>query len=227
MQFDLTRWRANFLTGLAVILPAVISLALFRWIFGTVANVTDLLLFFLPRSLIHERGGDGPIIWYWSLAALALGVVLVTLIGRITRNYFGRKLIRGMDVLLGRVPLLNKIYGTVKQVNEAFSSTGKSSFKQVVLIEYPRRGLYSIGFLTSEEVPEPEARVGRKLDGVFVPTTPNPTGGFLIMVPDEEVIRLDMSVADGIKYVISLGSIVPEYRARTAQATGVLPPPSA
>ncbi len=221
----LHHWRANFLAGLAVVLPAVISLAIFRWLFGTVANITDSLLFFLPRVWTHERGGEGMMLWYWSLAALAFAFLLITAVGRAARNYAGKQAIRGLDVLLSRVPLLNKIYSTVKQVNEAFTTSSRSSFKQVVLVEYPRKGIYSIGFLTAEDVPEPRAVVGRPLCGVFVPTTPNPTSGFLIMVPDEDVVRLKMSVADGIKYVISLGSIVPEHQVRHAHVAGAIEAP--
>jgi uncharacterized membrane protein len=145
-------------------------------------------------------------------------LVLVTVIGRFARNYLGRQMIRTVDQLMFRVPLLNKIYGTVKQVNEAFSSGKKSSFKQVVLVEYPRHGLYSVGFITSDDHPEASARLGRKVVGVFVPTTPNPTGGFLLVVPETDVILLDMSVAEGIKYIISLGAIVPHYPAPSAAA---------
>jgi uncharacterized membrane protein len=218
MKPTLLRWRANFLTGLAVVLPAVISLAIFRWLFGTVSNVTDTLLFFVPRAWTHASEGEGPLWWYWSLLALVLGLVLVTVIGRFARNYLGRQMIRTVDQLMFRVPLLNKIYGTVKQVNEAFSSGKKSSFKQVVLVEYPRHGLYSVGFITSDDHPEASARLGRKVVGVFVPTTPNPTGGFLLVVPETDVILLDMSVAEGIKYIISLGAIVPHYPAPSAAA---------
>jgi uncharacterized membrane protein len=218
------RGRADFLAGLAVVLPAIISILILRWLFVTTSTVTDTLLFFLPRTLTHAREGDGPVYWYWSLLALVLAIALIAAIGRAARNYAGRKLIEAIDRLVARVPLLNKIYGTIKQVNEAFSSTKKSSFKQVVLVEYPRPGVYSMGFLTSDTMPEPEARVGRPLDGVFIPTTPNPTSGFLIMVPDEQVIRLQISVADGIKYIISLGTLVPEHQAETARQSGVLPP---
>lgn len=214
MRSIASRWRADFLTGLAVVLPAVISLAIVRWLFGTVSNVTDLLLFFVPRHLTHQRNGEGDMYWYWSLAALLLAVLLVSLVGRGARFYVGRKLIRLVDNVLSRVPLLNKIYVTVKQVNEAFSSTKKSAFKQVVLFEYPRRGIYSVAFITSEEHPEASAKVGKKMVGVFVPTTPNPTSGFLLVVPENDVIPLEMSVADGIKYVISLGSVTPEYQPR-------------
>ena len=212
LRAQLLRWRSNFLTGLAVVLPAVISLAIVRWLFGTVSNVTDLLLFFLPRPWTHDRGGDGVMYWYWSLLALVFGVLLVTLIGRVARNYLGRKLIQLVDELMSRVPLLNKIYGTVKQVNEAFSTSKKSAFKQVVLIEYPRAGSYSIAFVTSEDHQEATAKIGQRMVGVFVPTTPNPTSGFLLVVPEDQFIRLNMSVAEGIKYLISLGAVVPEYR---------------
>ena len=212
MRSLMVRWRADFLTGFAVVLPAVISLAIARWLFGTISNVTDVLLFFVPRKLTHDRGGEGELYWYWSLAALVLAVLLVSLIGRGARYYVGRRLIRFIDGVLSRVPLLNKIYGTVKQVNESFSATKKSAFKQVVLLEYPRRGLYSVAFVTSDDHPEAAAKLGQPMVGVFVPTTPNPTSGFLLVVPEADVIPLHMSVSEGIKYVISLGSVMPEYR---------------
>jgi uncharacterized membrane protein len=215
----------NFLTGLAVVLPAVLSIIILKWGFGTVAGITDTLLFFLPRGLTHSNGGTGEVLWYWSLAAFVLTVVLIVAVGRATRYYVGKRVIRAVDQLMRRVPLLNKIYGTIQQVNQAFSTSQKSAFKQVVLVQYPRSGIYSVGFLTCDEMPEPEAKLGRRLNGVFVPTTPNPTSGFLIMVPSEDVVRLNMSVADGIKYVISLGSIVPAYQVETARETARLPEP--
>ncbi len=203
------RWQANFLTGLAVVLPAVVSVGLLVWLFGTVSLITDALLFFLPRQWTHQRAGEGPVFWYWSLVALLVGIALVGFVGGLARNYLGRKMIQLVDQLMSSVPLLNKIYITVKQVNEAFSTGKKSSFKQVVMIEYPRAGTYSIGFVTSDEHHEASAKLGKNLLGVFVPTTPNPTGGFLLLVPEDQVTNLDMSVADGIKYIISLGAIVP------------------
>lgn len=205
------RWRANFFTGLVVVLPAVISLALVKWLFGTVSSITDTLLIFLPQTLTHERSGEGPMYWYWSLVALMLAILLIGLVGLLTRYYFGKELIRWVDTALLRVPLLNKIYGAIKQVNEAFSSGSKSSFKTVVLIEFPRPGMYSIGFITSEQHDEVQMKTKEKVVCVFVPTTPNPTSGFLMLVPEDQVTKLEMSVADGIKYIISLGSIAPEY----------------
>jgi uncharacterized membrane protein len=208
---DLATWRGNFLTGLAVLLPAVVTLAIIKWLFGTIASITDLLLFFLPTSLTHQDNGRGPMFWYWSLAAFALAVVLVTGVGVLTRYYIGKRMIAWLDAAMLRLPLLNKIYSTIKQVNEAFSSGNKTSFKTVVLVEFPRPGLYSIGFLTSEQHDEVQRKTREKVVCVFIPTTPNPTSGFLVLVPADKVTKLDMSVAEGIKYIISLGSIAPEY----------------
>lgn len=207
----LARWRANFFAGLAVLLPAVLSVGVVLWLFGTVSNITDTLLFFLPQSITHRDGGTGPMWWYWSLAALLVAILLISAVGRLARNYLGRRLIEMMDFLLLRIPLLNRIYSTLKQVNAAFSTNKKSSFRQVVLIEFPRSGNYSIGFLTGEQHQEVQAKTPGKVVSVFVPTTPNPTSGFLILAPEESLIKLDMSVADGIKFIISLGSVAPEY----------------
>jgi uncharacterized membrane protein len=207
----LATWRGNFLTGLAVLLPAVITLAIMKWLFGTIASLTDLLLFFLPTSLTHQDGGRGPMYWYWSLAAFALAVVLVTGVGVLTRYYIGKRMIAWLDAAMLRLPLLNKVYVTIKQVNEAFSSGNKTAFKTVVLVEFPRPGMRSIGFLTSEQHDEVQRKTHEKVVCVFVPTTPNPTSGFLVLVPEDKVTKLDMSVADGIKYIISLGSVSPEY----------------
>lgn len=208
----LARWRANFFTGLAVIMPAVISIGALLWIFGTVASFTDTLLFFLPHHITHQDNGAGKMFWYWSLAAFVLAIVLICLVGLAARFYFGKKLIEWTDLALMRIPVLNKIYGATKQVNDALVSGNKNSFKTVVLIEFPHQGSYSLGFLTSEDA-EISVKPEQKLVCVFVPTTPNPTSGFLMLVPDEKVTRLKMSVADGLKYIISLGAIAPEGQA--------------
>ena len=207
----LLRWRANFLTGLAVLLPVSLTLAIVGWFFGSVANFTDQLLFFLPHALTHADGGRGPTHWYWSLAALALAMALVSLAGLLTRYYVGKRLIAWMDATMLRVPLINKIYSVIKQVNEAFTSGQKDSFKTVVLVEFPRAGIYSLGFITAEQHAEVQARTRERIVGVFIPTTPNPTSGFLILIPEDKVTKLDMSVAEGLKYIVSLGSIAPEW----------------
>lgn len=203
------RWRANFLTGLIIVLPAIVSIIVLVWVFGSVANVTDNLLIFIPEDITHKNGGEGPMYWYWSLAALILAVLITSGIGRFARNYFGKKLIEFADIFMLRVPLFNKIYGAIKQVNDAFTVGGTNSFKTVVLVEFPREGMYSLGFLTSETNNEIQLKTPCKVVSVFIPTTPNPTSGFLVLVPADKVTRLDMSVSDGVKYIVSLGSLAP------------------
>lgn len=206
-----SQWRGNFLAGLAIILPAVISFAVLIWLFGTAAKITDTLLFFLPRTLTHQQGGAGPLYWYWSLAAFIWAVLLICVVGLLARHYVGKKVILFIENLLLKIPLLGKIYSTIKQVNDAFSSGNKTAFRTVVLIEYPRQGVYSMGFITSEQPQELQVKTPVNTVCVFIPTTPNPTSGFLVLVPETQVTKLDISVADGIKFIISLGSIIPDF----------------
>jgi len=205
----LAHWRGNFLTGLAVVMPALISVYVLVLIFGNLTAVTDKLLFFLPDSLTHRS--ESQIYWYWSMVALALAVSIVCGIGVLARNYFGKRMIEWMDSALMHVPFLNKIYGATKQVNDALTSGNKESFKTVVLIEFPHPGTWSLGFLTSEHHPEVQSRLADPIVSVFVPATPNPTSGFLLFLPENKVTKLEMSVAEGIKYIISLGAIVPGF----------------
>ena len=210
----MARWRASFLAGLAIVLPGAVTLAVVKWLFGTVSSFTDTLLFFLPYCLgpkaIYQDGISGPKFWYWSLLAMLVAILIVTVVGVLARYYFGKRLIAWADNLMLRVPVLNKIYGTIKQLDEAFTSGKKSSFKTVVLVEYPRDGIYSVGFITSEQADEVDKKTGKKCVCVFIPMTPLPTGGFLIVVPEEKVVKLDMSVADGFKYIISIGALANE-----------------
>jgi uncharacterized membrane protein len=230
----INHWQANFYTGLAIVLPAVISLAIVKWLFGTISNVTDFLLFFLKwlpleKKWIYVNAMSGEMLLPWKLLALCLAVALIALIGRFARHYIGKKMIQLVDLLMLRVPLLNRIYGAIKQVNQAFTSNKKSSFQQVVMIEFPRQGIYSIGFITGDQHEEVQARTAAHVVSVFVPTTPNPTTGFLLLLPEAEVVKLDMSIADGIKFIVSLGSVSPEYRsqavAELASQPAVKPPP--
>jgi uncharacterized membrane protein len=205
------RWRSNFVTGLVIVLPGVISIAVLVWLFGTISNITDTLLIFIPKSITHRNNGEGTMYWYWSLVALLVAVLLISAAGRLARNYFGIKMIEWVERALMHVPFLNKIYSATKQVNDALASGNKNSFKTVVLVQFPREGMYSVGFITSEQNDEVQAKTREKVVGVFVPTTPNPTSGFLIFVPETQVIKLEMSVADAIKYIVSLGAISQEY----------------
>lgn len=214
------RWQANFLTGLAIVFPAAITIAVVVWLFGTISNFTDALLVFVPRRITHQQGGLGPMHWYWSLIAFLLTIFLIGLMGVLARHYIVKKLIKLVDFIFLRVPLLNKIYSATKAINRAFSTNDKSSFKQVVLIEFPREGLYSVGFLTNHKHPEIQDKTAEesRIVSVVIPTTPNPTTGFLVMVRHDELIQLDMSVAEGIKLLISLGTMVPHYTRKSIRS---------
>jgi len=209
MQKSFAYWKADFFTGLAVVLPAVISVAVVIWLFGTVANFTDTLLFFLPREWTHKQGGEASVHLYWSVLALVLAIVFIGLVGGAARYYLGKQMIRVADLALMRVPLLNRIYGAFKQINETLTSSKRTSFREVVLVEFPRAGLWSVGFITGARHGEVQDKTKEGVVGVFVPTTPNPTTGFMVVVPEEKIVRLDMSVADGVKFIVSLGSVGP------------------
>ena len=138
---------------------------------------------------------------------LALLVLLGT--GLIAANYFGKRFVEFWESLLERIPLVRNIYSAVKRFAEIILSESSQSFSRVLLIEYPRKGLYSLSFQTSQNLGEIQEKIGDDVVCVFVPTTPNPTSGLILMVPEEDVIELDMNVEDALKMVISLGVVVP------------------
>ncbi|MEO1421472.1 MAG: DUF502 domain-containing protein, partial [Pseudomonadota bacterium] len=141
-----------------------------------------------------------------------VSVLILLLTGLFTANIVGRRLVLASEQLLNRVPLIRTIYSAVKNFAEVvFSPTGES-FKQVLLIEYPRKGLYSLAFQTSSDLGEVQSRTGKEMICTFVPTTPNPTSGFIIMVARDEAIPLDMDVESALKMIISLGVVVPPWK---------------
>ena len=141
---------------------------------------------------------------------VVLMIVILTLIGAIAAGYLGKMLLRLSDRLLNRMPVIRSIYGVAKQIVETVVSNKSVAFREVVLIEYPRKGIWTIGFLTGRSIDQIGDTLAQPdLVNVFVPTTPNPTSGFLLFVPQGDVQRLPMSVEDGIKLVISAGIVVP------------------
>ncbi len=180
-----------FITGLLVIIPVWAT----YYVLSALLSVIDGMLGDLPRYLIGLK--------FPGLGILTL-VILVLLIGMLSANYLGSRIVRVSDELLHRVPLVRGVYFTVKQVMETFSM--KQNFHGVALVEYPRKGCYSIGFMTGEVVGERVGLHGTHVT-VFVPTTPNPTAGFLLVLPESEVTQLNMSVEQGMKFIISLGLV--------------------
>ena len=144
---------------------------------------------------------------------LALSILLLT--GMLAANLFGRRFVEIWERILNKIPLVRSIYSSIKQIsNTIFDPSGKS-FRKVVMLQYPRKGLWSIGFLTNDNVGDEMSAVDDRLVAVFIPTTPNPTSGFIIMTRNDEIIELDMSVEEGFKFIISMGVIIPDGSART------------
>ena len=141
---------------------------------------------------------------------IVIGVSILILTGAFVANLFGRKLVGFWETILGHIPLVRTIYTSVKQVLETLFNSNIESLRRVVLIEYPRMGIWSLGFQTNEALAAASETSGNDLVSVFIPTTPNPTSGFVVMLPAEDITQLNITVEDGFKFIISMGVIVPE-----------------
>jgi uncharacterized membrane protein len=189
------------ITGLLVLVPLAITI----WVLTTLIGIMDRSLLLLPASWRPEArlGYNIPGLG----AVLTVLIVLVT--GMIATNFFGRRILQFWEALLARVPVVKSIYYSVKQVSDTLFSDSGQAFRKALLVQYPRAGCWTIAFQTGH----PGGTVARHLPGehvsVYVPTTPNPTSGFFLMMPISEVIELDMSVDEALKYIISMGVVVP------------------
>ncbi|WP_019589290.1 MULTISPECIES: DUF502 domain-containing protein [unclassified Thioalkalivibrio] len=193
--------RRYVIAGLLVWLPLVVT----GYVIKLLVDLLDYSVLVLPEAWRPEAwlGFDLP----GAGVVLAVAIVLVT--GMIVANIVGRRLVHLGEAVVRRIPLVSTIYGAVKQVTETVFTNGGESFRKVVMIEYPRRGTWSIAFLTGTATPETRERTGEDMVTVFVPTAPNPTSGFVLLTPRTEVTELDMSVEDGLKFVMSLGVVIP------------------
>ncbi len=199
---DLTRnLRTNLLAGSLVLAPVAATILILVWVFTYIDNILQPLL-----KLIIGRTIPG--------AGFVIALLLVYLTGVMASKVGGRTLIHYGQSMLSRVPIVRPLYGTVKQVVESFSASGKNGFTQAVLVEFPRKGAASIGFVTGEMT----GSSGKKLLSIYVPTSPNPTSGFLQIVGEDEVIRTNISVNEAMKMVISAGRVSP------AEIAGDWPP---
>lgn len=194
-----------FITGLLVLVPLFITV----WVLSSIIGMMDQSLFLLPENwrpkalLGQDVRGLG--------ALLTLLIIFVT--GLIATNFFGKKLILLWEYMLARVPVVKSIYASVKQVSDTLFSDSGNAFRRAVLVQFPRQGAWTIAFITGQ----PGGDVANHLQGdfvsVYVPTTPNPTGGYFLMLPRADVIELEMSVDEALKYIISMGVVAPPARA--------------
>jgi uncharacterized membrane protein len=195
------RLRRYFVAGLVVWLPIAVTVLVFK----VLLDLMDGLLFLIPQAYQPETLLGFRIPGFG--AVLALIVLFAT--GVMVANLIGRKLLRWGESLLGRIPVVRSVYSAVKTFSSVLLSSGKS-FRKVLLIEYPQKGVWRLAFQTSDEAHEIKAATGRDVVAVFVPNSPNAAAGFLVFVPREEVIELKMSVEDALKMVVSLGVVAPE-----------------
>ncbi len=201
-----TSLRNSFLTGLALLAPLAVTYIVFAWLVDAVGGTFRPLFFFgLPEALRDHPS----LVIAWNVLSTLLVLILVTLLGYVSRYVLGRFFGQIAERFVLSIPGVSTVYTTVKQVVATFSAQNRNVFSKVVMIEFPRKDMWAIGFLTNREVGEPAQRAGRELWTVFVPTTPNPTSGFLVLVAREDVTELEMSVGDGMKMVISGGAVTP------------------
>ena len=206
--------RKSFLAGLVVVGPIAASVIVLLWLFNWLTN------FLLPEFIRKQIERLPYPEFLFRLVALLSCVVFVTFVGWVTRRVVGQQAYAVVESLLGRVPLLNRIYGFMKDVSQTMLAGKKTVFQRVVLVEYPRAGIWSLGFVTNEHSGEAEARLRKNLVSVFFPTTPNPTSGWLALIPRDQTIDLDMGVAEALKMIISGGTIVPPHPPGSARQTG-------
>ena len=206
-------FRRYLIAGILVWLPLGVTLLVIKLLVGLVEN----MLVLIPAAY-HPETLLGLEIPYLNVVLALVAMLIVTMItGLLAANLFGRKIVSMWESLLGRIPLVRSIYQSAKQISETvFSSSGKS-FRKVLLIEYPRKGLYTLAFQTGNSIGEVQAGTDEQVTSVFVPTTPNPTSGFMIFVPTKDVVELDMSVDEALKMVISMGMIEPDWLAKKSQ----------
>ena len=204
----LTKLRANFMAGILVILPVLITYEIVKFIIvkAKVLHFANVITAEWVKPVYFRY----IIIGIAILIILAAVFIILTVIGMLARNVIGKRLILFGESVLARIPMVNKIYRAVQQISHAF--VGKVIFTRVVLLQYPRKGIYSIGFVTSDTKGEIGSEISKDSINVFLPTTPNPTSGYLLFVPEKDTISLSMSVEDAMKLVISGGAVTPNYK---------------
>lgn len=211
--------RKYFIAGLLAILPISLTLYISAKIFGYVAIITDLMVPFrilIQKFLSSMFPGNIEIEWVFMVVAYAISLLstfaIIVLVGILTVNYFGKSMMNSLEKIILKIPLSKTIYSTIKQISQVFLSGESAPYRQVVLMEYPKKGIYSVGFLTNESV---NLKCGKeKKDNfitVFIPTSPNPTSGMLVVAHHKDIIKLDMKVEEAAKLIISGGAIKLNY----------------
>ncbi len=200
--------RSWFFTGILVMTPLILTIYVV-WAFITF--VDNLVVPLVP---IEYRPS-----YYLPFSIPGLGLIIVflftTFVGILATGLFGRTLIRLWENILNRMPVVRSVYSAIKQILETVMATQSDAFRQAVLVEYPRKDIWAIGFVTGSTKGEVSENVNKKMVNVFMPTTPNPTSGFLLFFPEKDLIFLEMSVEDALKLVVSGGMVVPKRKIKS------------
>ena len=191
--------RGYLLAGLVVWLPLWVTFVVLQFIISLLDKTLELIpAAYRPDQLIgHHIPGLG----------VLLSLVLLLVTGLVATNFFGQRLVHWGESLLSRIPLVRSIYNAVKQVISAILATNSEAFRKVVLVEYPRKDSWSVAFQTGAVISELSAKTNEEMISLFIPTTPNPTSGFLVIVPKADVVELNMSIDEALKFIISLGVV--------------------
>jgi uncharacterized membrane protein len=215
------RIRRIFFTGLIVTLPLGVTIFVFKVIFETLDGLWGTWLTDGLRRVGVPLPEDIIIPGIGVIATLAI----IFLVGLFTRNYLGRKLWEFGERIVAVIPGIRSVYNGAKQIIDTFASANTDAFSKVVMLEYPRKGVWCLAFITGRTEGEAQQRTERDLVNIFLPTTPNPTSGFLLLVPREDLIELSMSVEEGVKMIVSGGVVTPSYDPKVAQIKGSISPP--
>jgi uncharacterized membrane protein len=207
--------RNYLIAGLLIWVPVMVTV----WVVRFVSGVLDQSIVLLPPSWRPEAVFGQ----YVPGFGIVLALLVLFLTGLLARDLLGEKLIEGIEALIRRIPVIGPVYGGAKTFSETVLTDKGRSFKQVVMVEFPRKGAWSIGFLMSEDWQEVRERTGQDMVQVFVPTTPNPTTGFLIVVHRSEVMYMDTSVDESFKMLLTLGVIPPAPRPQAGESPNLAP----
>lgn len=202
--------RNAFISGLVLLLPLGVTVIVVHFLLERVGSPASKVFFQFLDSTIRDHLWFGILL---QLLSVLIIVLIITFLGFLSNYFLGKFCVGLTERFIEKVPFVNTVYRTVKQIVDTFKEQKRAVFQNTVLVEYPRKGVFALGFLTGEAKGEVQDKTGKVVVNVFVPTTPNPTSGFLLMIDKQEVTFLEMSVSDGMKLIISGGAFVPKYAA--------------
>ena len=195
----ISKLRNYFITGVLVLIPI-----------GVTVYLTLFFIKIFAKILPQEINPNNYLPYSVPGLEIIISIIVITVIGWLSLSFLGKKLVKLVNDIFKRIPFLRTVYSAIGQMTQSFAQSRKSKKKSVVLVEYPRKGCWAVGFATQENTGEIASKTNKDLVNVFVPTTPNPTSGFLLMFPKDEIIYLDMSFEDASKFIVSAGTSNPK-----------------